>query len=446
MPRAPRRKASAGVGEVVKKAKGRRAVKDTVQTINPPPLPSPSADMITQITDEVTQRVTQNVAAELTSKMDAKLDSIMAAIQTGVKGCFTPADPESDPTNEGRELTGDVVADAIGHTTQNIVNSNGENPVSTIDLSPGPIPTGGGVLTQVSQTDSNSGENLGFNSVALSITGEITTKIKTQIWAGQYVDFSLLLAPISETKYKLRMQNDKESPELCWVPTEKTSTLSRVQWVQAWNRFSAVICQKSPQLGSNLPHHMETVMELCDRRGDWRFYDQQFRRLIAEGTVKWGSVHLELYLKSLMGALATSQEGLSGKKFQSNGGARPSTYLPQGACFSYHRTGRCSAGSACTYQHACIKCSGQHPFIRCRQQNANRPFQIKPRFKQAISQTNAQGPFRANANTGYTRNNSDGQQQSVVPQRPGSVAGVASSSNTVKPQGPIRHKPITITN
>ena len=45
---------------------------------------------------------------------------------------------------------------------------------------------------------------------------------------------------------------------------------------------------------------MQTVLEICDRKGDWRFYDENFCRLVANSGEEWGNVHLERYLKSML--------------------------------------------------------------------------------------------------------------------------------------------------
>ena len=49
------------------------------------------------------------------------------------------------------------------------------------------------------------------------------------------------------------------------------------QWTTAWNCFTVVLTVKSPELAPALAHHMEVVLWIAEKRGDWVYYDVAFR-------------------------------------------------------------------------------------------------------------------------------------------------------------------------
>ena len=48
----------------------------------------------------------------------------------------------------------------------------------------------------------------------------------------------------------------------------------------AWKKFTAIICTKKPELVSQLPHHLEIILDMTREGGNWQYYDVEFRRLV----------------------------------------------------------------------------------------------------------------------------------------------------------------------
>ncbi|CAC5407517.1 unnamed protein product [Mytilus coruscus] len=73
---------------------------------------------------------------------------------------------------------------------------------------------------------------------------------------------------------------------------------------------------------------MEIILENVKRRGNWQFYDIEFRKLLERGEAQWGCTHLELYLRAkLQGNVK------SGNDNNKSGNTR----WPVGVCFSFHK-------------------------------------------------------------------------------------------------------------
>ena len=68
------------------------------------------------------------------------------------------------------------------------------------------------------------------------------------------------------------------------------------------NIFSTIVARTSNinDIYEKLAKHFQTVRELEKARKDWRYYDTQFRKLIAAGLAKWGSVKSETYSKAFL--------------------------------------------------------------------------------------------------------------------------------------------------
>ena len=53
-----------------------------------------------------------------------------------------------------------------------------------------------------------------------------------------------------------------------------------------------------PELGPLLSHHLQLILEMSREKGNWQYYDSEFRKLVEKVEAQWGSTHLELYLRA----------------------------------------------------------------------------------------------------------------------------------------------------
>jgi hypothetical protein len=156
---------------------------------------------------------------------------------------------------------------------------------------------------------------------------------------------------------------------------------------------------KLPSLSTVISHHMEVVMKLSERRAHWRYYDEHFRRMLERGEAKWGSTHLELYLRSVLDSMG-DRATISTATLPS-----PLSKLnpPRGACFNHHKGLHCAAGLACKYQHNCFNCLEAHPFNKCTLP-IQHPFKVLPKYAPKQARPDAVQPFRG----GYKPTQSQG--------------------------------------
>ncbi len=127
---------------------------------------------------------------------------------------------------------------------------------------------------------------LNFNSVSIPIDARVNRKLKTKIWVNEFIEFgSLLKRGISEPSYHIAVSSSSVSqsnPTLSLEPITKSRPISNVEnWTIAFQIFVGIYTSSKSLLdATSLMKYGEVVRDLASPRGDWRFYDTQFRCLM----------------------------------------------------------------------------------------------------------------------------------------------------------------------
>ena len=122
-----------------------------------------------------------------------------------------------------------------------------------------------------------------FTSSALPVDVRVLEKIKTKIWANEYIDFgSLLVNPLFENKYQVTFQNPQGefTPSLSFESVAKPKRINSIEvWDKAFRIFVGVFTQKYPLEAPHLMKYSEIIHDLAVRGQKWQFYDENFRFL-----------------------------------------------------------------------------------------------------------------------------------------------------------------------
>ena len=143
-----------------------------------------------------------------------------------------------------------------------------------------------------------------FTSSALPVDVRVSEKIKTKIWANEYIDFgSLLVNPLFENKYQVTFQNPQGglTPSLSLESVAKPKRINSIEvWDKAFRIFVGVFTQKYPLEAPHLMKYSEIIHDLAVRGQNWQFYDENFRflRNLNVSSYSWGHVNWELWLRS----------------------------------------------------------------------------------------------------------------------------------------------------
>ena len=143
-----------------------------------------------------------------------------------------------------------------------------------------------------------------FTSSALPVDVRVSEKIKTKIWANDYIDFgSLLVNPLFENKYQVTLKNPQGGlrPSLSLESVAKPKRINSIEvWDKAFRLCVRVFTQKYPLETPHLMKYSEIIHDLAVRGHNWQFYDENFRflRNLNVSAYSWGHVNWELWLRS----------------------------------------------------------------------------------------------------------------------------------------------------
>ena len=206
-----------------------------------------------------------------------------------------------------------------------------------------------------------------FLSSAVPLTHRVPDKVKKQIWANEYVDFTILLnnsLTQSDEHYTFRVEKGEGGkPALTLAPNPKRQTVQSIdQWVSAFQVFVAIYSEKVPQDTPALMKYGSIIRELATLGANWKFYDENFRSIRQTQGAPWDQIHAELWLRSH--SLHAKLSPQAGKSKQT--GQR----IPKGFCWRYHRGVTCSG---CSFKHQCFRCGINHPISKCQQSYSKPP-------------------------------------------------------------------------
>ena len=190
-------------------------------------------------------------------------------------------------------------------------------------------------------------------SASLPLHARIPDALKAKIWAGEFIDLSLLIKPdqLQQHDYALSVQGAAASPTFCVSPAKAkpSEALSFQLWMQAFQMYMSVYLMQPTNLpcATKMLKYIEVVRGLAQEGADWWSHDQVFRSLWYRAGWAWDSINWELWLK----ASQTKADQLQspGSPFPGKGRARPPT---ASLCFAFNRGDMCNKNT-CRWVHKC---------------------------------------------------------------------------------------------
>ncbi|CAC5403139.1 unnamed protein product [Mytilus coruscus] len=127
--------------------------------------------------------------------------------------------------------------------------------------------------------------------------------------------------------------------------SKKKTIINIETWTDAFLVYSQVLIQRHPAVCLHSYHKGAAADSTIEK---WYMYDQQFRLRVARNPTKnWDIIDAQLWLQIMDIASSNTQQPRINK------------------CFDFNFKGVCTRNS-CRFSHTCLKCSLNHPSIRCR--------------------------------------------------------------------------------
>lgn len=367
--RSKQRKASEDTTGQPSRKKRRVHTSTTEVETNDKEVRSLSAQALSMNVDTIVQQVTAKVTADIQTKIkDALQSAFLHNTQSSAVSLIQPESttPISTSTNSAAAI-----------------NTVSAQQISSGTVQPSPLPGSDPFNSKM------------FQSASLPLHSFIPMKIKEKIWNLEFIDFSTAFNDEEDTERKITLSFDTSgSTKLIQKPKRKFITIE--QWTDCFAKFSSVIRIKHPELADQLAQYSSVVRSIARSRGNWHFYDTQFRKLKQNVDIPWDVIQHELYFKALNQRQPPFRSGQGSAQ-------KPSAQVK--SCNKFNSGEHCDG---CDYPHVCRICGGKHPRFKCYKRNQNsQPSGSSNTGNQQISQ-----PIAGNTTTSSKPGNSNSKQPS----------------------------------
>ena len=116
--------------------------------------------------------------------------------------------------------------------------------------------------------------------VNVTIDANVSPKIKTKIWAHEFIDFGILLGSgAGDTRYHLSLSSPHGSslPTLSIEPSQKPKAVPNIDsWTSAFQIFVGVYIAQFRIDAPAFMKYSEVVSDLVAHGADWRFLTHNF--------------------------------------------------------------------------------------------------------------------------------------------------------------------------
>ena len=233
-----------------------------------------------------------------------------------------------------------------------------------------------------SQENASTSKNT-FLSDAIPLSNIVPEKVKNQIWANEFIDFSLLLKSnirnTDDDQYTIKFETKKGGqPSVVLAPNAERNTLYSIdQWTSAFQIYVAIYTERAPKDTSALMKYGSVIRELATLGANWKFYDENFRKLRQSQGTPWDQIHSELWLRSH----SFRDKPTNHPKRTKHEGP----YIPNGYCWKFHRGIQCPG---CSFKHQCFRCGQSHRIAKCQQPKQSAGQGKKPNISNSRSTPN----------------------------------------------------------
>lgn len=208
----------------------------------------------------------------------------------------------------------------------------------------------------------------------LTLGTTVNPKLKSDIWAGQYIELAKLNAADSAPAVSVSWTGQK--PSISMEQPQLEPPESFLEWLKLFNTYAAIYLEVHPLEAGPMLTYVVRIMELLNAHEGtvWRSYDERFRRLKEHcPTMAWSQTNWQLVMEVTSGAAAKSPSVTksSNKKQPFRGQSTDNRRPPNGSCYKFYYQGACSK-SDCKYTHMCAVCKKTgHSKLECKNKQNN---------------------------------------------------------------------------
>ena len=209
-----------------------------------------------------------------------------------------------------------------------------------------------------------------------SVSAHIPLKIKEKVWAGEYIDMSLMLKSGKDLVYDSQLNGELavKGGQLTVLQQKHNQIKNIHTWTSAFINFMSIMLEKWPGKAQVYLKYMHVIRLAASRVSNlgWVSYDEQFRLRKARAPQSSSAdVDVELWLLYVSTPEKTTDNFTFRQPFLSGVGQKRAQGFQLGhvqkgirTCWGYNK-GRCTYGKNCRFIHKCSECYGNHPLPAC---------------------------------------------------------------------------------
>lgn len=190
-----------------------------------------------------------------------------------------------------------------------------------------------------------------YASISSGVTLDIGVgeKLKNEILLGNYISLASLL---KDQPLSVVGKLDPGTGQVSFSMGEKVETLDNFdQWMQAFMVFSSVLVKAFPDQAAGLFKYMSSVMQMKQQGGNWKKYDELFRKRKSQLNYHWAYFDVELFALARSNMASQPGENMASQpRANMAGEKRKSSQV----CFRFQEGLQCSKD--CKFWHACELC------------------------------------------------------------------------------------------
>ena len=151
----------------------------------------------------------------------------------------------------------------------------------------------------------------------------IELKVKEQIWADKFINFASLIHQPNQNQMlvaKITEDSALEGQPILIPSTTHKKVKTFEEWMQAFLIFVSVYTAKHQNQTAALMKYAHTILQLSNSGGNWRYYDECFRKLRPINGWSWAMFQGELWQTAMTNASSPLHVGSQKQPFR--GGAK----------------------------------------------------------------------------------------------------------------------------
>ena len=196
----------------------------------------------------------------------------------------------------------------------------------------------------------------------------LSTKVKTLIRQGQYVELGLMEPKASagpEQRNARWASNQSASAAISFTPPKVARAANKDQWLRWFSTFAAIYTEVFHDAAPQMFLYIVNINRMFETHSFKQVleYDEQFRLAKSvDPSLPWHKLELQILSNTSVLMPGNQQRSISSS---STAGSAAGSSRTANTCNAYNSRQQFCENKACRYAHVCSSCRQKHPRYKC---------------------------------------------------------------------------------